>query len=141
MSSKPLSQPVQSDAADASMGSSEVASKADDSTVMQVLDAEEKRLRGLIGRMETGGVIGHSGTDEHLVPLEDRTQDGGAELAERTLQLGLLESVEAQIAEVGAARDRVRMSTYGLCEHCGQAIAAERLDAQPLARSCTAHTL
>ncbi len=137
MSSQPFSQPVQ---AKTGAVPTRVSSAEDDDRILQVLDAEEKRLHGLIGQMETGGVIDHSGTDEHLVPLEDRTQSGGAELAERTLQLGLLESVEAQIAEVGEARERVRMGTYGLCEHCGQPIAAERLEAQPLARSCTTHT-
>jgi DnaK suppressor protein len=109
-------------------------------SIRSVLDAEESRLRAFIGTMETGGVIEHTGTDEHLVPMEDRTNDGGTELAERTLQLGLLESVESQLAEVGAARERMELGTYGRCDHCGAAIDPERLSAQPLARSCTVHT-
>ncbi len=107
--------------------------------IRSTLDAEEARLRALIATMETGGVISHTGTDEHLVPLEDRTNDGGTELAERTLQLGLLDSLESQIAEVGAARQRVQLGTYGICEHCGQAINPERLSVQPLSRTCTEH--
>jgi DnaK suppressor protein len=107
--------------------------------VTQLLDAEEIRLRQLIGTLEGGGLIEHTGTDEHLAPTEDRTMDGGAELAERTLELGLLDSIEEKLGELSAARERLEAGTYGCCEHCGKMIAPERLRTLPLVRECASH--
>jgi DnaK suppressor protein len=106
----------------------------------RALDDEERRLRDLIGDLEDGGVVQRSGTDEHLAAVEDTSFDGGTELAERSLELGILDSLEAQLAEVQAARERVNAGTYGICERCGAAIGAERLRALPAARECTSHS-
>lgn len=62
--------------------------------------------------------------------------DVGSEVYNQELNATLLEN-EAHIRdEVYAALDRLDAGTFGTCERCGQAIAAERLDALPYARHC-----
>ena len=111
----------------------------DENQAATMLEAEEVRIRSLLTRLETGGVVTHTGSDEHLVPVEDRTPDGGAELAERELELGLLQSLEAELAAVDRARGRLEAGRYGLCETCGEPITAERLRTLPAADHCVTH--
>jgi DnaK suppressor protein len=46
--------------------------------------------------------------------------------------------LQAKIARITLAQRRVRAGTYGLCSGCGQAIAAERLEAVPDTTLCVA---
>jgi DnaK suppressor protein len=46
--------------------------------------------------------------------------------------------VEAELAEVDAALERVDAGTYGTCEVCGDEISDERLEARPTTRFCAA---
>ena len=55
-----------------------------------LLAADELRVRTLLTQLESGGVISHTGADEHLVPVEDRTFDGGAEQVRRAAVGGWL---------------------------------------------------
>jgi RNA polymerase-binding transcription factor DksA len=70
-----------------------------------------------------------SSVDQH--PAEQAT-----ETLERELDLGVLQSVEAELALVHAALDRLEKGTYGSCEVCGKPIAEGRLEAMPAARYC-----
>ncbi len=109
------------------------------SDVEQRLLLEEARIRSLIAQLERGGVVVHSGDDEHLDALEDRTLDGGTELTERSLQLGLLENLEEELQAIERARAHLIEGTYGTCLACDQPIAAERLEVIPVAEFCTRH--
>jgi DnaK suppressor protein len=46
--------------------------------------------------------------------------------------------MEAKIADVERALERLEAGTYGVCEACGQPIAEARLEAYPAARFCRA---
>jgi RNA polymerase-binding transcription factor DksA len=70
-----------------------------------------------------------SSADQH--PAEQAT-----ETLERELDLGVLQSVEAELLEVEAALARLEASTYGQCEVCGKPIAEGRLEAKPATRYC-----
>ncbi|HWF57669.1 MAG TPA: TraR/DksA C4-type zinc finger protein [Candidatus Dormibacteraeota bacterium] len=70
-----------------------------------------------------------SSADQH--PAEQAT-----ETLERELDLGVLQSVEAELREVEAALERLEKGTYGICEVCGKPIADGRLEAMPAARYC-----
>lgn len=48
----------------------------------------------------------------------------------------VLQTVEAQLAEIDAALSRVDAGTYGVCEVCGRPIGDGRLEAMPAARYC-----
>ena len=50
-----------------------------------------------------------------------------------------LAAAEADVDDVHHALDRLDDGTYGTCEACGARIDADRLAAQPGARTCTAH--
>src|SRR5436189_6457984 len=85
-------------------------------------------------------------TDEHLTDQSERESvaelsgmdqheaDVGTETFEREKDLSILEEVEAELAEIDHAMERIADGSYGLCEACGKAIAEERLDAMPAAR-------
>ncbi len=50
-----------------------------------------------------------------------------------------LDLVEAELADVARALERLDDGTYGTCEVCGAALADEQLAAAPAARRCAAH--
>ncbi|MGZ8625444.1 MAG: TraR/DksA family transcriptional regulator [Actinomycetota bacterium] len=50
--------------------------------------------------------------------------------------LTILAHVDAQLADVDRAMERVEQGSYGVCEACGQPIDADRLRARPAARLC-----
>lgn len=53
--------------------------------------------------------------------------------------VAIAESLEARYAEVTDALSRIEAGTYGICEECGEEIEADRLEADPAARTCKAH--
>ena len=68
---------------------------------------------------------------------DDEHDPEGATIAfERSQVAALVRQTEHQLAEIEAAMGRLDAGTYGTCEACGQPIAAERLEARPVARAC-----
>ena len=62
----------------------------------------------------------------------DRAQE---EVAEVTLS-ALEEHERQEMAEIRAALARIDAGRYGICDACGAAISAARLEALPMARRC-----
>jgi DnaK suppressor protein len=58
------------------------------------------------------------------------------ETIERELDLGVLLSVESELAQLQRALGRLDAGNYGRCEVCGKPIAEGRLEAKPAARYC-----
>lgn len=48
------------------------------------------------------------------------------------------EQVAFELAAVHAALERIRLGTFGVCTHCGGAIARARLDIIPYTPACSA---
>jgi DnaK suppressor protein len=70
---------------------------------------------------------------------DDEHDPEGATIAFERAQLGaILQQATGDLAEVDAALERVADGTYGVCDRCGQPIAAARLEARPTARYCIA---
>ncbi|WNB87178.1 TraR/DksA C4-type zinc finger protein [Cellulomonas sp. ATA003] len=96
-----------------------------------VRDDAVRRLTGLT-----------EGFDELVAASRDSNADDehdpeGATIAFERSQLdSLVARARHQLAEVDAARDRLARGRYGTCETCGRPIAAARLEALPLARTC-----
>ncbi|WP_332643918.1 TraR/DksA family transcriptional regulator [Aeromicrobium sp.] len=68
---------------------------------------------------------------------DDEHDPEGSTVAFERSQVGaLIEQAELRMVEIESARERVLSGTYGVCERCGQAIPAARLDARPIARTC-----
>jgi RNA polymerase-binding transcription factor DksA len=51
----------------------------------------------------------------------------------------VLDGIEAQLADVQGALDRLDEGTYGRCEHCGTEIDELTLESSPAARYCADH--
>lgn len=70
-----------------------------------------------------------SGSDQHPADI-------GTETFEREKDLSILENVEAELADIEHALERLNDGTYGTCEACGRPIDDERLEAMPATRLC-----
>ena len=71
-----------------------------------------------------------------LSNLDQHQADIGTETFDRERDLSLLEQVEAELADIEHALERLEEGTYGTCEACGKPIGDERLEAVPAARFC-----
>jgi RNA polymerase-binding transcription factor DksA len=68
---------------------------------------------------------------------DDEHDPEGATIAfERSQVAALVLQVQRHLAEVEAAIQRLESGTYGICEGCGEPVAAARLEARPAARTC-----
>ena len=91
----------------------------------------EQRLAGL--RADHAGVVAASRDTN----ADDEHDPEGATIAfERSQVAALVSQVEQHLAEIDAALGRLATAGYGVCERCGQRIAAARLEARLTARRC-----
>ncbi|MGH9243245.1 MAG: TraR/DksA C4-type zinc finger protein [Acidimicrobiales bacterium] len=74
-----------------------------------------------------------------LSHLAQHAADVGSETFEREKDFSILEQVEAELADVERALQRLENGSYGRCEVCHDSIADERLDAMPATRFCVTH--
>jgi DnaK suppressor protein len=89
-----------------------------------LIDALGRRLDGIIESSAFSAA-----DDEH-------DPEGVTVAFERAQVAGLRELARAELRALDEAGDRLAAGTYGRCVRCGQAIAAERLDALPAASTC-----
>ena len=69
---------------------------------------------------------------------DDEHDHEGSTIALEGSQLqSSIHRAERRLDEIQDARTRVAVGGYGLCESCGEPIAAARLQALPLAHSCS----
>ena len=104
------------------------ASKYPQTKVRRNLEARRRQLEANLAHFEAWSLsklgFGHALVD-----------DGGASFDQAT-QLTLRQNTERLLAQVTNALARLEAGAYGVCEGCGQAIAAERLQAVIDARLC-----
>ncbi|MGN6241262.1 MAG: TraR/DksA family transcriptional regulator [Cellulosimicrobium cellulans] len=99
--------------------------------LLVVRGAAVARLRAL--RAEVAGIV-EASRDSNA---DDEHDPDGATIAfERAQVDALARDAAARVEEVDAALARLDAGTYGVCEACGQPIAAGRLEARPTARTC-----
>jgi len=53
--------------------------------------------------------------------------------------IAITNSLETRYNDVKSALDKIEKGTFGLCEVCNKHIEADRLEANPAARTCKAH--
>jgi DnaK suppressor protein len=69
--------------------------------------------------------------------IDDEHDPEGATIAfERAQVAALIDQAKALTEDLDHALDNLADDTYGICETCGQPIAAGRLAARPSARTC-----
>src|SRR5688572_30843733 len=99
------------------------------------LDEERDRLQAI----QTS--IGEDEAESEQENLNESTQaqhqaDIGTETFTREVDMSVLESVEAELADVELALRRIDGGRYGTFDACGKPIGDARLEALPAARCC-----
>ncbi len=100
----------------------------------QRLESERTRVTGLISELHTD-LDEEVGSDESEPNYDQHPADSGSDTFEREKDLSILESLEAELAEIEAAIERIDQGTYGIDEVTGAPIDPARLDAVPEART------
>jgi RNA polymerase-binding transcription factor DksA len=103
------------------------------------LDAERRRLEQLRDelRQHAGPTAGTQRDDTgELSGMDEHVADVASDTLEREVDLAVLHSLEAALASVDAALDRLAAGRYGRCEVCGAPIGEARLRALPDATRC-----
>ena len=110
----------------------------DNDLVRRRLEEERERLETVKTNFDEEGVIGESQEDSlsELSSVDQHQADVGTETFEREKDFSILERVEAELADVAHALERLDDGTYGTCEACGKPIGEARLEALPAARFC-----
>ncbi|MFP5326967.1 MAG: TraR/DksA C4-type zinc finger protein [Acidimicrobiia bacterium] len=101
----------------------------------QRLSDERERLTQVKDELKSASENERESTSE-LSSMDQHQADIATELFDRERDLGILEAVEGELAEVERALGRIDDGSYGTCEACGQPIGDARLEAQPYARLC-----
>ncbi|GIW87265.1 MAG: hypothetical protein KatS3mg108_1589 [Isosphaeraceae bacterium] len=103
----------------------------------EALEDLQARLRGDVRQM-SDEALRANGSDRNgnLSNLPLHMADVGTDNFEQEFTIGLIESEEETLEEIGAALRRLDAGTYGICEDCGQPIARPRLQALPYTRYC-----
>ncbi|MFN8034933.1 MAG: hypothetical protein U0V73_03260 [Acidimicrobiia bacterium] len=101
--------------------------------------SERERVEGLV--RELRGELGTAETEQlsELSAYDQHPADTASETFEREKDLSILESLEAELAELEAALERIDAGTYGVDENTGEPIDPERLEALPAARTNIDH--
>ena len=66
--------------------------------------------------------------------------DAADQIEELVTNVPLVEELEERHKAVEDAIEKIDNGTYGTCEECGEDIPLDRLEANPAARTCIAHT-
>lgn len=86
----------------------------------------EAEMTGLsTGQPDTGGIS-----------FGKRVGDGTSVAVERLAQVAAHDRLRDMLVEVRRAEEKLEETTYGRCDDCGRAIAADRLEALPWATRC-----
>lgn len=99
------------------------------------LQAEQARVGALVQGLRTE--LSSEGGDDssELADYDQHPADSASDTFEREKDLSILEQLEAELAELQAALDRIDNGTYGIDEVTGDPIDPERLEALPTART------
>jgi len=107
----------------------------DESSARHRTQADRDRVQGLIEGLQAEGLdVEASDQVGDLAHVTDPA-DHASETFEREKDVAILEQLERDLAEIEAALQRLDEGTYGIDEVTGDPIAAERLDAYPVART------
>jgi RNA polymerase-binding transcription factor DksA len=107
----------------------------------RILDAERDRLDEVRAGFEAEHLRDESEDESQseLSHLAQHQADVASETFEREKDFSILEQVEAELADVQRALQRLDDGSYGSCEACRSPIPDERLEAQPATRFCVSH--
>ena len=113
----------------------------DEAAARRRLEQERARLEGVRETFADEHLSDESETENvsELSSIDQHQADLGTETFEREKDMSILEQVDAELADVEHALQRLDDGTYGTCEVDGKPIPEERLEALPATRFCLAH--
>ena len=117
---------------------SERGGQVDRAEIRRRLESERRRLAELTGTLSVPNGESEAEATSEPGDYDQHPADMASETFERAKDLSILIGMEAKIADVERALERLEAGTYGVCEACGQPIAEARLEAWPAARFCRA---
>lgn len=100
-------------------------------------DALEEEL-GTHGRVQSAGGD-WQGNSSGLSGTEADPADAADQIEELVTNVPLVEELEKRHKDVADALEKMDDEAYGLCEHSGEPIPYDRLEANPAARTCIKH--
>jgi RNA polymerase-binding transcription factor DksA len=110
--------------------------QVDEQAARERLEGERARVGELISELRGEGLdVEISEQSGDIARFDANQEDQAAELNEREKDLAILEGLEADLAEIEAALQRLDEGTYGVDENTGDPIDPARLDALPTART------
>ncbi len=108
----------------------------DERAARERLVAERDRVHELIAGLKSEGLDEEEAAQSgELTHYDQHPADQASETFEREKDLAILEGLEAELAEIEAALQRLDDGTYGVDEVTGEPIDPERLEAYPIART------
>jgi len=94
------------------------------------LEEEKKKLEGELAGLTPKDTDNVSEADENVQADIIEEFEGG---------LAITNSLESRLNDVKIALDKIEEGTFGICEISGEEIEADRLEANPAARTCKTH--
>jgi len=108
--------------------------RVDSDVARERVEAERARVTQLMSELR--GELGSEGDDSsELADYDQHPADSATETFEHEKDLGILEELESELAELQAALQRIDDGTYGVDEVTGEPIDPARLEAFPTART------
>jgi DnaK suppressor protein len=95
----------------------------------------QKRLRKQQKVLSTRIKVEKEKAEPDSVANPDRA-DLAHDYSYRARRISMVEQLEDQLDDIGKALQRIEEGTYGKCNHCGNPILPERLEALPYAELC-----
>ena len=81
----------------------------------------------------------HRPPDSGSIGFGKRVGEGTSQAVERIAAVSAEENLQAMLAEVRRAQEKLGEGTYGRCDECGVEIPLDRLEARPWATRCVRH--
>lgn len=99
----------------------------------QIADSLAERRRELTAELER---LTEPPTEGAAISYGRRVGDGTTEAVERLSTTATARSIAASIKDIDKALAKIEAGTYGVCDSCGEAIPAARLEALPASSLC-----
>ncbi|OHA89613.1 MAG: hypothetical protein A3C70_02555 [Candidatus Zambryskibacteria bacterium RIFCSPHIGHO2_02_FULL_43_14] len=98
----------------------------------------EKEL-GAVGRINPDNL-----SDWEAIPIDRDTSQADENTVADSIEdyednVAIVNTLETRYQDTKSALDKIKHDTYGLCQVCKEEIDAERLEANPSARTCRKH--
>lgn len=92
---------------------------------------DRERLEGDVAHLRGEDTSARTFQDDETDAVDQHPADDGSEMFEREKNLTLIRELEASLAEIHAALERMDEGSYGTCARCGKEIPVKRLEARP----------